>query len=363
LLAVLATVPAVHAERWQMQYFYDQDRASFNINDLRCPSARRCIAAGFVDKAKSAPKPMAVVTSDAGGHWTEVPLKEVAVSLFFLSDSSGWMVGTKSLWRTEEAGRSWEKVGKLPTGAIRVYFLDAAHGWAVGTRKSVYETNDGGKNWKSVPAAASPNTNVEYTAYTWIEFTGKDTGVITGWSRPPRRGDTEHLPDWIDPENAVKRRQWPTLSITLDTHDGGKNWAASTASLFGQISRVRLLPDGVGLGLVSFDESFAWPCEIFRIDWKTGKSTRAFRDRTRAITDLALVSSHLAYLAGEEIAGQLHSHPIPGKLKILKSTDLASWAEMEVDYRANASRAMLAPVDENNIWVATNTGMILKLVP
>jgi hypothetical protein len=36
---------------------------------------------------------------------------------------------------------------------------------------------------------------------------------------------------------------------------------------------------------------------------------------------------------------------------------------MEVDYRANAQRAVMAAVDAQNAWVATDTGMILKLVP
>ena len=35
---------------------------------------------------------------------------------------------------------------------------------------------------------------------------------------------------------------------------------------------------------------------------------------------------------------------------------------MEVDYRAVAHRAILAAPDAANLWVATDTGMILQLV-
>jgi hypothetical protein len=35
---------------------------------------------------------------------------------------------------------------------------------------------------------------------------------------------------------------------------------------------------------------------------------------------------------------------------------------MEVDYRAVGRRAILAAPDAANLWVATDTGMILKLV-
>jgi hypothetical protein len=34
---------------------------------------------------------------------------------------------------------------------------------------------------------------------------------------------------------------------------------------------------------------------------------------------------------------------------------------MDVDYRAVARRARLAASDPGNVWVATDTGMILKL--
>jgi len=51
--------------------------------------------------------------------------------------------------------------------------------------------------------------------------------------------------------------------------------------------------------------------------------------------------------------------PYPGRQ--LTSKDLAKWVPMEVDYRAEALRTFLAAPDNDNIWLATNTGMILKL--
>ena len=48
-------------------------------------------------------------------------------------------------------------------------------------------------------------------------------------------------------------------------------------------------------------------------------------------------------------------------LKVWRSDDLANWQPMEVDYRATAHKAMISAVDAGNIWVATDTGTILKL--
>jgi hypothetical protein len=53
--------------------------------------------------------------------------------------------------------------------------------------------------------------------------------------------------------------------------------------------------------------------------------------------------------------------PVPGKLKILQSDDLTTWREMAVDFRAVARRAVLAGPDAGHLWVATDTGMVLRL--
>jgi hypothetical protein len=68
-----------------------------------------------------------------------------------------------------------------------------------------------------------------------------------------------------------------------------------------------------------------------------------------------------AYLAAVEPSGSLLHSPVPGRLKMIKSDDLQLWQEMEVDYRATATRAILATAGPDDLWVATDTGMILKL--
>ena len=76
-----------------------------------------------------------------------------------------------------------------------------------------------------------------------------------------------------------------------------------------------------------------------------------------------MTKSGTGYLAGVEVLGQLRTAGVPGKLKIMCSTDLAKWTEMDVDYRAVANRATLSVADDRNLWVATDTGIILKLGP
>ena len=268
------------------------------------------------------------------------------------------MVTPKGIWRTEEAGHGWTKISSVKN-MVRVWFLTAAHGWAVGFRKSVLETTDGGRKWQPVPAADEPKSKAENTVYGWITFTGQEVGLISGWYRAPVPfGDG--LPDWMDPEHARRRRELPSLSIVLDTVDGGKTWKPSVGSLFGHITRVRLIPGGIGLGLVELTGAMdEWPSEVHLINWGTGKSERVFSDRNIAITDIWVTPSGTSYLAGIESAGKLR-RVVPGKLRILKSEDRRNWTRMDVDYRATGQRAVFAG-SGGSLWVATNTGMLLKL--
>ena len=64
-----------------------------------------------------------------------------------------------------------------------------------------------------------------------------------------------------------------------------------------------------------------------------------------------------------ERPGKLMQSPFPGKLRILKSSNLRNWSEMPVDYRASGRHATLAVIDERNAWVALDSGMILRLEP
>jgi hypothetical protein len=392
LAALLAAglLPAARAQRpigqprWTLQYFYDQAGKDLRITDLAFPSATRGIAVGaIVDREGRRPQFTALVTSDGGTHWSLVPLKEFPRSLFFLDESTGWMVTSEALWFTREAGRSWTRIGdqikpdkKLAeaprTGLIlRVWFLDAQHGYAVGLQKSVFETGDGGRTWKPVEEAAKPSANPAFSVYSHIAFTDARRGVIFGGYVPPRatrkssaesreEREEEDLPDWMFPERALARRQQPQLAIELDTRDGGATWKSGTAPLLGSVVSMRLAGES-GLAAFVYADSFEWPSEVYRLDLATGKSESVFKQKDRRVTDAALFPDGRAFLAAVEPPGRLRSAPIPGKVKMLTSANLKDWIEMAVDYRAVAQSLVLAGPDAGHLWAATDTGMILRL--
>jgi hypothetical protein len=393
LAAVLLTAVALTGQskvgaRWTLQYFYDQDGKDLHITDLAFPSAKRGIAVGaIVDREGRKPQFTSLVTSDGGEHWALTPLKEFPRSIFFLDELNGWMVTGESLWFTQEAGRSWTRISdqikpdrKLAdaphTGLIlRVWFLDAQHGYAVGLQKSVFATHDGGRTWKPLAEGAVPTSNPAYSVYSQIAFADGRRGMIAGGYAPPRtegksrleRDEEDDLPDWMHPETTLHRRQQPRLAIELDTRDGGEVWKSGTAPLLGSLVSARLAGEN-GLLVFDYADSFEWPAEVYRLDLKTGKSESVFKQKDRLVTDAAVFSDGptngaggRAFLAAVEPPGRLRSAPIPGKVRMLSSTNLEDWVEMPVDYRAVAQSLVLAGPDAEHLWAATDTGMILRL--
>src|ERR1035441_4152187 len=309
LLLLILAAPALCAGKWQVAYFYDKEGSSLVINDLQFPSPARGIAAGYLEE-KGGSKPVSVTTDDGGAQWTVSKLKQVPISLFFLNDKLGWMVTPEGIWRTIDAGREWRELPKSPKLLMKVYFVDEARGFAIGAHKLAYQTGDGGKTWEPIAAAEEPHTDPEYTVYNNITFVNGKTGMIDGFSAPPRGRDSGK-PDWLDAQDTTARREWPHLSIMLDTRDGGKTWKPSTASMFGRITRGSFLPDGRGLGLIEFTDTFKWPSEVHLIDGTTGKSSIVYNATDRAITDVLLQPSGTGYLAGVEVVEYVSDLQLP----------------------------------------------------
>jgi photosystem II stability/assembly factor-like uncharacterized protein len=353
-------VTPLAAQKWQVQYFYDKAKSNFAIVDLQFPSSARGVAVGVIDDGRRQ-QPASVVTSDGGAHWQTVPLKELPVSLFFLNENLGWMVTDKGLWQTLEAGKTWTKLPRLPGPIYRVYFADEKRGWAIGPKKTALATANGGTTWKPLGAVEKQvNEDLHYSAYTWIVFATPRFGLITGWNIPPR-DFASRLPGWMDPAVTPRMGERPHLSYTLTTMDGGATWKPSAGSLFGTVARVRFGATGSGLGLVEYGETFRYPSEAFTITWPAGPTRSVYRDTKFAVSDIWLAADGTAYLAGTQVRGQVRGL-IPAKVEVLTSKDLKTWTPIPVDYRAEATNTILAASDDEHLWMATNSGMILKLV-
>jgi hypothetical protein len=112
--------------------------------------------------------------------------------------------------------------------------------------------------------------------------------------------------------------------------------------------------------LVRYSEAFQYPSEVFRIIWPNGGSETVYRDKNFAVSDVWVARDGTAYLAGAVYTSQLRE-VVPGRIQVLRSVE-GGWKPMDVDYRAVAKAAMLA-AGGDQLWMATDAGMILKLVP
>jgi hypothetical protein len=349
------TGPAV-----SVKFFHDEDRSSLSLGEIAFSSPERGVVLGISDSEKDGTRPVALVTSNGGVNWTPVRLKKPGISLFLLDDSHYWMVATDGVWFSAEGGREWKKLSN-PKGALRVHFLNAATGFAVGTRKQVWKTDDGGSKWTPVAAAQNAKGDPDITAFTYIAFADDRNGIITGHVRPKRRRqDDRELPAWVDPE-AASRRVVPQVEISMETKDAGATWTTSAASLFGEITHIRMSPLGWGLGLLRFKEGFEYPSEVYRLNWKAGTNERIYRDKSFLVTDLVMTDpGGPAYLVGVEQQGPLINSPVARRVRVLASGSLKSWKELEVDFRASATNVRAATAG-GKLWLSTDSGMILTL--
>lgn len=341
---------ATAAPRWNIQFLYDHADSNFSIDDLQCPTARHCVAGGWIDDKKGREHGAVVVSSDAGQHWSQYEVKERPISLFFLNDGLGWMVTDHGLWRTDEGGRTWTKI-ESRKGILQAWFVDADHGYIVGEKGLLDETSNGGKSWTALEVSEHVS-DAHAVNYQLITFRGTH-GLIVGAPESPEpflleRGQTRHSGELV----------------LLETIDGGKKWTAGSVPIDGQLAQLCLSGKGYVVSLILYsDPKYPVASAVYETPLGGSRNARTiFAERDREASDIALLDDGRAVLAAIEPPGRSTQVPIPGKLKILESSNLKVWKEMDVDYRAVAQRVVIAAPDAQNIWVATDTGAILKLV-
>lgn len=353
-LVVSFAVLAQAEERWKIQYFYDKSDSDLALRDIRCPSATHCVAAGVIQDG-GRERGVVVLTTDGGLNWSLINVREHPVALFFLDDSTGWMVTDHGIWAAQEGGRSWNKLDTLK-GMVDLYFLDASHGFAAGFPKAVYETTDGGHKWTKVQAAESAPGEEEHTIFDSIAFRAAH-GLIAG-----AMDESEPLPIRRNPATGALDLSPSDDTVLLETLDAGKTWNARGARFEGKLEKMSFVGNGMVALIVGYEgRKKEYPSAVFgaRLGEKAGETIFAQKDR--AAVDFAELTNGHAFIAAVEPPGSSTEVPIPGKLKMLESDDLKSWREMAVDYRAVARGAVLAAPDAGHAWVATDTGMILAL--
>jgi|KBSSwiStaDraftv2_1062776.scaffolds.fasta_scaffold98873_2 photosystem II stability/assembly factor-like uncharacterized protein len=107
----------------------------------------------------------------------------------FISENHGWAMSSASLYRTINAGKTWELLPKEPEKDARFtsfFFVDESHGWltavkqvsakryGLGNSSVIMVTDDGGQSWKE--QASFPNEVV----LSEIRFLNTSEGIAVG---------------------------------------------------------------------------------------------------------------------------------------------------------------------------------------
>lgn len=363
LVLILAASLGVSAAKWTMSYLHDEDESSLILRAIEFPTEQRGLAIGQMTEKKGVTG-VVLLTTNGGAKWEMIRVKEDPLSLSCIKEEICWFVSVRGVWRSDEGGRAWKKIANLK-GPLKVHFASATQGWAAGLAKSAWETSDGGKTWKAIEKAKEISSNPDHAHFSAIAMHGS-FGLIGGNSRAPRKDEDVTFPDWMQPEAAAKRREWPAVMILLETRDGGKTWAHASNSIFGNLSQIRIKPEGTGAAaLLEYFNDFEIPGELMWIDFRTGRSTSILRSKEFAPTDHVMAANNQILVAGIQNAA-LRALPVPQKVRIVEATvnessTTAIWTSIPVDYRAVAKRVALGLSPNGVGWAVTDAGMILKL--
>ncbi len=132
-------------------------------------------------------------TDDAGATWHEIHLqgKMDVTGASFLNAQEAWLPGvpdaqlTRAVYRTQDGGMTWTKLGALRAPNLELHFHDALVGWALnGTGAAgnvfyeLYQTRDGGATWTSLQVAGRDGVEQGPMAGTLHTMTGDSVAFM-----------------------------------------------------------------------------------------------------------------------------------------------------------------------------------------
>ena len=116
----------------------------------------------------------AIFATADGQNWTkQLASTEQFVGLDFISATTGWVVGVRTLLGTTNGGKTWQTLGEGPKPIRSVHFVSATEGWAIvgggnpivnhGVLLPAYagalaKTDDGGHSWALMDSPADPES-------------------------------------------------------------------------------------------------------------------------------------------------------------------------------------------------------------
>ncbi len=182
-------------------------------------------------------------TEDGGKTWQKVGVAGKRIDqVAFIDHQRGWAVsGDGEIWRTQDAGRAWTLISRIApsseahyAGATQMYFADDEHGWLIDAF-SAWCTHDGGANWGRCFSSANPERGNGWpltyfhidSKTAWIGATDGEIyrttdGGLT-WQRRRLATDASFDGIYFIDTHYGWVAGWPNGGI-YNTTDGGNTW-------------------------------------------------------------------------------------------------------------------------------------------
>lgn len=164
---------------------YNQCENSFLQNSLY-PIRQIAVSENGVMLALSGVSPL-LRSEDEGKSWSKVDIGNYGpyLNVFFTSGSIGYLLSSKALLKTEDAGRTWFPLVVPPTAPLdiwnnlsKAYFMDDNRGFLANQSSySLYFTKDGGRSFKETSFDKDSATG-EYIDYHSAHFADTLNGVL-----------------------------------------------------------------------------------------------------------------------------------------------------------------------------------------
>ncbi|WP_159065786.1 WD40/YVTN/BNR-like repeat-containing protein [Gorillibacterium timonense] len=181
-------------------------------------------------------------SSDQGKTFRDIIPKDIHtkgwMGNFFLNAKQAWIIDSSySLYQTLNGGRDWKKIASLSdveqtSGVLQILFHDVLHGW-LRMNDNLYSTEDGGTTWKRV-AEKIPNGSLDFTTLE-IGWSNTMDGVYKTedggrtWNLAIAKKTTFLFVNFVDKNFGFQRTLSQTANGILSgdyriTSDGGSTW-------------------------------------------------------------------------------------------------------------------------------------------
>ena len=190
--------------------------------------------------------------------------------VFFLNQSTGWVVGNASIYKTLDGGLNWNpQISGIVTTTryYDVFFKDELNGWAVGKSTSgtagrVQYTTDGGATWLvSFTGGSKPWWSIDFANSNQGVIVGQEGGILytsdggANWSnRNSPSGDLGIIKDvkFYDGLNGIAvGYSSGSVGFIMKTTDGGNSWTNIDTNIVGGLNSVSFKNSTVGVAVGS----------------------------------------------------------------------------------------------------------------